>query len=143
MRTAQEAAAAAQTARRLQAASTANPNPNPNPSPYPNPNPYPNPYPNPNPNPNPNQAAAHGAMEAAAAAQVTAKGPPTLALLAQQKDQDKEDKEELARPTRFVLDEAPSSPVAEGCEDLACFLRAAKQSTSMEADSMGVTLTLT
>ena len=73
-------------------------------------------------------------MEAAAAAQDTAKGPPTLALLAQPT----EDKEELARPKPFVLDEAPSAPVAEGCQDLACFLRAAKHSTAMEADSMGV-----
>ena len=73
-------------------------------------------------------------MEAAAAAQVTAKGPPTLALLAQPT----EDKEELARPKPFVLDEAPSAPVAEGCQDLACFLRAAKHSAAMEADSMGV-----
>jgi hypothetical protein len=65
-------------------------------------------------------------MEAAAAAQVTVKVQPTLALLAQPT----EDKEELERPKPFVLDEGSSSPAAEGCQDLACFLRAAKQSNS-------------
>ena len=75
------------------------------------------------------QAAAHGAMEAAAAAQVTVKVQPSLALLAQPT----EDKEELAKPAPFVLDEASSSSVAaEACQDLACFLRAAKQSNPME-----------
>merc|ERR1740130_2662019 len=76
------------------------------------------------------QAAAHGAMEAAAAAQVTVKVQPSLALLAQPT----EDKEELAKPAPFVLDEAwsSSSSATEACQDLACFLRAAKQSNPME-----------
>merc|ERR1719272_2822147 len=75
------------------------------------------------------QAAAHGAMEAAAAAQVTVKVQPSLALLAQPT----EDKEELAKPAPFVLEASSlSSSAAEACQDLACFLRAAKQSNPME-----------